>query len=302
MSDNTDTIVASDVVPPVRKINSLQALTRLKPKRGSEWCTFAFVLNRDMIKPDGSLDELHAVVFPLGAFDEQEKAEKHAKSIIEITGHPGVIAACYGSPIPLTTNFDPSVVEDVPVNMKGRLIKLESDQYKRDREQYEERAKIERELVKEAEEETDPDHIEHFKRQCYLAIKAKAKYQHHLDEYKSALDAYKKRESLVRDHYNRHPEHEKEWLPYLKEKLIERGESDLYQMLETGYNELRNELLDITDTTCDDGVCVVSQDTTCDDGVCDNGVCIVSQDDDIQVVDSQVKCGKKKRGKQNNRK
>jgi len=248
MAKKCDNIAAGDTFPPLPKVNSLQALMRLRPKRGSEWCTFAFVLNRDMLQSDGSLDDLHAVVFPLGAFDDQAKAEEHAKNIISITGHPGVVAARYGAPVPLATKFDPQTVVEVPVDVKGRLIELESAQYKREREQYEQRIKRERDIMKEAEEETDPDNIEHFKRQCYLAIKNRATFQMHSREADSAWQNYKKREMMVRDHFTRHPEHEKQWLPYLKEKLTERGELDLYYGIENAYTELKDELLGLIDS------------------------------------------------------
>jgi hypothetical protein len=251
MANKQDNRAGGDIVPPLPKVNSLQALMRLRPKRGNEWCTFAFVLNRDIIKSDGSLDELHAVVFPLGAFDDQLKAEEHAKNIISLTGHPGVISAKYGSPVPLTTKFDPSTVTEVPVDMKGRIIELESSQYKRERDEYEKRVKQERDIMKEAEEETNPDSIEHFKRQCYLAIKNRANFQVHSREADTAWQNYKKREMAVRDHFARHPEHEKDWLPYLKEKLTERGELDLYYGMESAYKEIRDELLGLIDVDDD---------------------------------------------------
>ena len=259
MSSN-DNRAAGDTFPPLPKVNSLQALTRLRPKNGSEWCTFAFVLNRDLIKNDGSIDDLRAMVFPLGSFTEQVQAEEHAKSVITLTGHPGVVVARYGSPVPLATKFDPKVVTEVAVDVKGKLIELESAQYKKEREEYEERTKKEREILKEAEDETDVNSIEHFKRQAYLAIKNRSSYQVHTHEAELSLKNYKKREEAVREHFSKHPEHEKEWLPYLKEKLIERGELNLYKSIESAYAEIRNELLGIKDDeNCEDGVCLVPE-------------------------------------------
>lgn len=252
MASKNDDRAAGDIFPPLPKVNSLQALMRLRPKRGSEWNTFAFVLNRDMIGQDGKLDDLHAVVFPLGGFSEQDKAEEHAKNVIAITGHPAVIAARYGTPVKLSTKFDPSTVVEVPIDMKGRIVEMESVQYKQEREEYEKRAKIEREVMKEAEEETDPDNIEHFKRQCYLAIKNRASYQVHTKEADAAWENYKKREMAVRDHFARHPDHEAQWLPYLKEKLTERGELNLYIGIENAYKELREEMLGLIESSDED--------------------------------------------------
>ena len=308
-------IIAGDVVPLPPKINSLQAIMRLRRKREcGEWYVLAFSLNRDMIRPDGTLDELHAVVFSLGNFDDENKAEEHAKSVIETTGHPGIMVARYGCPVPLTTTFDPKSIVEVHVDIKGKLMEMESAAYKREREAIEKRYKIEEDIMKESEDETDPEHIEYFKRQCYLAIKNRSSYQVHKKESEAAWDNYKKRESMVRDHFARHPEHEKQWLPYLKEKLIERGESNLYDGMERAYKELRDELLGLSEPTstdiacecgpvcsglnltqtqesvtttdhcysdiesdeCSGGVCVVKQDS--DSEECSGGICVVKQD------------------------
>lgn len=266
MSKSQNNIVGATSVPPPSQVNSLQALTRLRAKRGSEWCTFAFVLNRDMIQPDGTLDDLHAVVFPLGSFSDQEASDEHAKNVIAITGHKGVISARYGYPVKLTTKFDPEAVTEVYVD-NGRIVELETQQYKREVEEYEKRIKQEQELVKEAEDETNPDSIEHFKRHCYLAIKNRASYNVHRKEADSAWNSYKKREAALRDHFARHPEHEKEWLPYLKQKLAERGELNLYTGIEAAYSEIREELLGLVKDDCENGVCMVEKQDESDDEI-----------------------------------
>ena len=229
--------------PPPRKLKNLQALIKLKPIPGSEWSTFAFVLNRDMILPDGTLDDLHCLVFPLGSFSNREDASKHAKETIETTGHPAVIVARYGSAVPMSSKFDPNTITNVAVDIKGKLIEMESEAYKKDREIYENRVKLEQDIMKEAEEEKDENNIEHFKRQAYLAVKNYAKYIHHKKEMDESLENFKMRKVAVAEHYNRHPEHESQFLPYFKEKLAERGELELYHSIENGYNEIREELL-----------------------------------------------------------
>lgn len=260
------TVVGAETIPPPARVNSLQALTRLRAKPQSKWCTFAFVLNKDMIKSDGTLDDLHAVVFPLGGFPEQKQAEEHAKNVIALTGHPGVIAARYGAAVPLTSKFDADAVTEVRVE-NGKIVELENSQYKRENEEYERRMKQERELVQEAEDETNPDSIEHFKRQCFLAIKNRAAYQVHKREMEASWQNYKKRESAAREHFARHPDHEAEWLPYFKQKLAERGEMNLYLGVETAYKEIRDELLGLAPENsevvekaeCADGVCLVNE-------------------------------------------
>lgn len=237
------TPVGGEMIPHRPRVNSLQALMRLKPLRGCEWNVIAFVLNRDMIQPDGTLDDLHAVVFCLGSFSSQKKAEAHAKKIIELTGHNFIVTVQYGLPLRLATKFDPASVVEVPVDLRGRLLQMEDKKEKEERAEFERRLKIERAIVQEAEDEVDPDHIEHFKRQAFLAVKNRAAYHTHQKQADAAWENYKKREAAVRDHFKRFPDHEAEFLPYLKTKLSERGEMLLYAAIETGYKDLRNELL-----------------------------------------------------------
>lgn len=183
---------AGDVVIPPPNVRSLQSLIRLRPPPGLEWCVLAYVLNRDLVKQDGSIDELYGMVFPLGSFRDIDKAEEHAKNVIAITGHPGVTVVHYSYPLRLVLKFDPTSVVEVAVDTKGKLMEMESEQYKRDREQYEKQQKIERDMFKEAEEETDPHSIEHFKRQVYLALKARSSFQYHTREADAAWETYKK--------------------------------------------------------------------------------------------------------------
>ena len=83
-----DRVIGAESVPPPAKVNSLQAITKLKPAKHSDWCVFAYVLNRDVLLPDGKLDDLRAVAFPLGAFSEREKAEAHCKSVMRSLDTP----------------------------------------------------------------------------------------------------------------------------------------------------------------------------------------------------------------------
>jgi hypothetical protein len=242
-TDDKRPAAASFPLPPAN--NSLQALTRLRPGSIPAWSTIAFVLNKDMIKADGTLDELHAVIFPLGSFTSKSEAERHAAEIMAATGHPAIIAARYGAAVPLTSKFNPNNINQIYVDMQGRIVDLENAEIKRENEEYDRQMKREQDIVQEAQDETDPESIEHFKRQAFLAVKNMAAYRKHKRDADSALAAYNNRRDAVRNHYKRHPEHEKEWLPYLKAKLTERRELPLYDAVEAGYNEIRSELLDL---------------------------------------------------------
>lgn len=256
MSENPHITGAQTIEPP-RRLDNLRAITRLPPVKNCTWGVMAFVLNEDLVQADGTVDPLRAMVFHLGSFRTKEEARNHAINIIAVTGHPGVVIGQYGSGVELTTEFDTKNVEQVYVDPSGKLMKLQQQQYQHDKEVFEKRAALEKDLVTEAEAETDPDSIEHFKRQAFLAIKNQSKVKFLEKELAHAKTMYAEREAAVRDHYQRHPEHEEQWLPYLKAKLLERGESKMYGGLEQGYQEIREQLLGLTDE-CEGGVCMAT--------------------------------------------
>ena len=235
--DNTE-------VPRPKRIDSLKSLMRLSPINESYWSIYAIVLNGDLLKSDGTLDDTYGMLFPLDSFKNKEDAERRAKKIIEITGYPTIFVARYGVPVPIGPKVDPQTVVNVDIDTKGKIRDMDDSQHKKDIEDYEKRAQNDLEITKEAEEETDSTSIEYYKRQCYLAIVNRSKFHVKDTEAKRAWENYKMREENVRKHFNTYPEHERDWLPYFKEKLLKRGELELYKGIENAYTEIREELLD----------------------------------------------------------
>jgi len=229
------------------KVDSLRSIMKLRPINGSEWNVFAYVLNKDMIHNDenGSvkLDELHGLVFPLGGFSNKKSADKYAQKVRNITGYKFIASVPFGYATKLTYEFEEDEFKMEKLDGQGNVIQLESSQYKAEQDAYEKRLKIEKDISEEAEAETDPDSLEHFKRQVFLAIKNRAGFEAFTKQANTAWENYKMREKLVREHFSKHPEHEEQFLPFLKQKLEERGEKELYLSIETGYNELKDELL-----------------------------------------------------------
>lgn len=228
--------------PPIKK-TTLQSLVSLNPVRGCEWNVFAYVLNRDMIKEGGGLDDLHGVVFPLGSFSDRKTAENHAKEVMETTGHPRIMVARYSQAIPLVINPSEETICGVTTDSRGKILNMESEQYRQDKEEYERRNRENAALEFEAEQETNPESLEHLKRHCFLAVKAKKKHEMHTTEAEGALALYSKYKQIIREHHKNFPNHEKEWLPLLKSKLEERGEGALYDGIESFYSKHRTDLL-----------------------------------------------------------
>lgn len=235
-----------NIPPRPIKHNSLQKLVMLQPpEKKMSWCTFAFALNNDI--KDSKDDDLYGMIIPLGSFKTKEASDSHAKHIVEVTGHPSVVSARYACAVPMMSTFDSEHNVPVKVDVAGNIIKCEDSQYTRENEMYEKNLKRSEELEAEAEAETDPDHIEYMKRNCFLAVKNYAKYQHHLKEAEEAHKDYSTRKLNVQRHLQSHPNNEVEWLPYLRKKLYERGEESLYASIENGYKKIRDDILGLLD-------------------------------------------------------
>lgn len=243
METNNSLITGVETIPPPSKIEGLQAITKLRPITGCKYCVYTYALNKDIINSDGKVDDFRGMFFIVGCFDSKKEAEDHIKDLIIKTKHSNFYISEYGKPIRIETNIDSSNISKIYVDNNNKIKEMENEKYKQDKEFYEKQIKLGQDINKECEDECDLNHIEHFKRQCYLCIKNKTMYETHKKNMETSLENYKKREILVREHYEKHPEHEKQWLEYLKEKLQERGELALYNTIEKGYEQYRDEIL-----------------------------------------------------------
>jgi hypothetical protein len=237
--------IGSESIPPPSKIEGLQAITKLRPLSGCKYCVYTFALNQDIIDKDGKVDDFRGLFFILGTFDTKKEAEYHVKNLIIKTKHSEFYISEYGKPIRIETQIDSSNISKIYIDTDNKIKQLETEQYIKDKELYEKRMKLEKDVMQEAENEFNPDHIDHFQRQCYLAIKNRTTYETHKQNMEKSLNNYEKNVKLIREHYTKHPNHEKEWLSKLKEKLTERGELPLYNLIESGYEKYRDEILGI---------------------------------------------------------
>jgi len=237
------TIIGSETIPPPSKIEGLQAITKLRPISGCRYCVYTFALNQDIIDENGKVDDFRGMFFILGTFDNKKDAEDHMKDLMIKTKHSEFYISEYGKSIRIETKIDTSNISKIYVDNNNKIKELETEQYKRDKELYEKRVKLENDIVQEAENEYNTDHIDHFQRQCYLALKNKTVYETKKQEIEKSLNNYEKNVSAIREHYLKHPEHEEEWLPNLKEKLTMRGELSMYNIIESNYLKFRDELL-----------------------------------------------------------
>jgi hypothetical protein len=225
-----------DKVPQPTLITSLQNIMKLPVERGSDWGVIAYAINKDIVDDQGKVDDLRAVIFHLGSFYDQKEAEKHKDKVIELTGHSGIFVTRYAWPVPVTTNPDSDTVTVVNTDIKGKIVKMENDAFEEQKKWYDERLAFEKELYDESLLECDRDHLECYKRTGYLTIKH---YLHKLaleKQLEEVSKVYEQRKDELQQLANSHPEYKEQFLPYFKEKLMKRGENDLYLRIEAGYN------------------------------------------------------------------
>ncbi len=110
-------VIASEEIPKPTIMHTMQNIMRLPIERGSDWNVYAYAVNKDIVN-EGKVDDLRAVVFPLGSFYDEKQAEKHALDCMEKTGHPHIIVSRYGYPVKITAKPDPTIVQTVNVDIK----------------------------------------------------------------------------------------------------------------------------------------------------------------------------------------
>lgn len=217
-------------------VDCLKKLVSLTPLTGKEWCVYTYILNSD------NNDDLKGLFFILGCFDTYQAALNHTHYIIEQTGCQKVGIARYSAAINLTNVINNDSI-DVPVDIKGKLIKFENQLIEKERKMVEDKIKRDEEYKKECEEEYDDTHIEHYKRNVYLTLKHLALINEYQQKINELQNLYQIRKNNVIQHYQLYPEHDTQFLPYLKDKLVKRGEEVLYNNIEQLYLKYRDQLL-----------------------------------------------------------
>lgn len=237
--DHQENTIGAEVAPKPTIVTSMQNIMKLPVERGNDWNVYAYTINKDIVV-DGKVDDLRALVFPLGSFYDFDQAEKHAKSIMEKTHHPHIVVGRYGLPIKITTKPDHATVEKVAVDLKGKMIQMESDEYKEQLSQYEKKLQYEKDLMVETDLEMDKDSLEHYKRYAYLCVKNYTIYLELQKQADQMLKEFNINKKILQDHLIGHPEHEAQFLPMFKEKLMARGEEELYMRIEGAYNKYKD--------------------------------------------------------------
>lgn len=227
--------------PSRNKVNPLKTLCKLTPPKGQEgyWVVYSYVLNDDVCKADGKLDNLYGLLIFMGCHANRELATKRAKYLTQTTGNRmGIVQLCRWSELKRVSDTEHTVM--VHTDTKGKLVKFEDQEFKRQQEQYQKQYEKEQSLVKEQNAETDPSSISYYKHQWLLTIRNYARIQKLKHDLFQAEETYGKRVELVRNHCASFPEHDRDWLRHLQSA----GYTDAQiEVIENAYRTLRGDVL-----------------------------------------------------------
>ena len=228
--------IGAEVSPKPSIVQSMQNIMKLPVERGNDWNVYAYTINKDV-------DDLKALIFPLGSFYDQEQAEKHAKTIMEKTQHPRIVIGRYGLPIKITSAPNIEMIEKVTTDVKGKIMNMENAEYKEQLALYDKKLQFEKDLMIETELEIDEHHLEHYKRYAYLCVKNYSVYLELKKKSEEMFTEFEKNKKILKQHLINHPEHEAQFLPLFKEKLLSRGEEELYLRVSSAYQKYKDIIL-----------------------------------------------------------
>ena len=218
------------------RTQSMKALEKVDPSKEQKYVVYTVVYNKD-INRDGR----HGDILCVGCYPTFEKAKMKIQELMSSTGHDSFILTETGKWNPLQEGN--AKITPVFVNKSNNVVEGPQSSIGRKEDPEETKKKFVEDLTQEKADENNKDHIEFFKHHCYLSIKNRAKLEYLRAQLVETEKCYQKHIEEAKAHYARHPEHEKEWLPCLKEKLEKRGEKELYSKIEAGYKFIRPQIV-----------------------------------------------------------
>lgn len=242
-------LIEAQVEPP-RRDDRFRSLFRLQAPPDQATCLYAYCLNADLLKRDPDIPNeeqnmkaVYGAIFPLGAFPSREKAEQRAKEIIQATGYSGISVCDYARPGILRLDPDPATTVVVSPDGQGQLLQqLQESNYQRERRKFEDDLRQQQERVRELQASYDPATPEHFRVNCALAMQHLSEMGRLEQQMRDLRESYERRLHAVRTHYQQHPEHEADWLAFLKEKRYPRADEPYFSALLEDYREFRDKI------------------------------------------------------------
>lgn len=221
-----------------KAINSFRLIAKKSAIVGQEFCVIAYFLTNEISK-EGS----HGMWFLVGVYNRAELAIKEAEKIIKDTGLRSIYAMKTCDWQEINDKFEPDRIKLVPVGRDEKLKKQHLKEYEDKVNEFKKEEEIAKEIDEEQERELQPDQIEYYNRQWFLAIKNKAMVENlkiKLNEVSKSLDT---RIENIKKVYQENPQFEDQWLNVLGEKLPKRGEQHILDALIKGHEEMLPSIL-----------------------------------------------------------
>ena len=229
------------------QIDSLRKLKDGKPKSGQKWVVYTTVYNQDLIGKIGKRDDEHGLIIFFEACGTYDEAKEVAIEKMRYSGYKHMeIAKCLQfNKLKFGTGSEKGTSEDIIFDEDTkRVSEYQEAIWKEEKEKKKKQEDLKASITEENENEKNPSHIEHYKRNVMLAIENRDAARRFERQAVEMRKKYEERLSASINHYSEHPEHDSKLLPFLKKKLEERGESNIYTSFENDYSEFRRRIID----------------------------------------------------------
>ena len=219
-------------------INGFKNIEKISAQPGQDFCVVAYFLS-EKIGSDGC----HGLWYFLGTYSSAKKAKDKAIKLIEKTGIQTIYATKTCSWQEINDRHQSDRTKMVPIDKEGKLRQQHEKEQREIARKFEQEKQLRYEIQADILKEADPTSIEYYEQQWFRIVKSNAaivKLQNEIDSFKKT---YLESVENINEAYRANPSHEKNWIPHLEEKLTRRGESDLFEALKSGSQDLRSKIL-----------------------------------------------------------
>src|SRR4029077_15619683 len=221
----------SEVLPTLYKVN--------KEAEG-QYSLFIYYLNRDLIKNDAPTS-LFGIVIPCGTYPTEQLA-KAAQTELAAKTEAQCVVYCQGNhafPLNVGATKDTIVYRhDVKASVDQIKKSIEEERKRKDQ--------VKARVEEEVNEREDPDSMSYFINKVYRLISVRARIDQQKKMLEEAEIALSSNYDMVVDYVKRFPLSLDEWRADAKSRFAERGELELYAMLDAGMADIEPKLRQIT--------------------------------------------------------
>lgn len=221
-------------------INTFEELMKWKAPKEQKFTVYAYFLTDEKIIKETGIYGYH---IQLGNYETRKEANKVVNEIIQQTGHKLIYSAPICSWQEINSTIDNERTKWITENGKKNLKQQQQKEIMYEQEMIKKREKINKEISEEKDKELDKTTIEHYTHNWYLAIRNYSMIEYYKDKLNKIEEKFNNRVKNIKEQYSKQPEYEKKWLDVLKEKLKNRDEENIYELIKTGYETLKSKII-----------------------------------------------------------